>query len=821
MMAMLTLGKGGSSIMHPIVATLLAGTLFGPMVATGWAAPAAKPASQTAPREIEITAEQVRSAIERGVAYLKSVQKANGTWEEWDRQPGGTTALCALALLNSGVEPSDANIQKALSVIRRLEPEMTYATALATMVLARAEPQRDLSLINRNVKWLEGKQITSGPRKGTWAYPEGFGDNSNSQFALLALYEAERVGVVVSDETWRLAKIHWERDQNDDGSWSYPFRAPSPAAYPGTGSMTCAGISSLVIAADRIRASDAKVTGDQIDCCIAQSSDDDDRIDRALRWLRRYFSVSSNPKQPYRIWSLYYLYGLERAGRLTARRFIGDHDWYREGADRLVRQQDGLSGFWTSRGTAEENPIIGTSFALLFLSKGRWPVLLGKVKHPPDDDWNQHRGDVNNLTRYVESRWKRDLTWQVVDVRQSSVEDLLQTPVLYLCGSKSPLPETREEQEKLAHKLRDYLDRSGFLFAEAYCGGAGFDKGFRELMRLAFPEPEYKLRLLEPAHPVWYAEEKVDPRQLRPLWGLEFGCRTSVIYAPLDPLEKPRPSLSCLWELSRPGRGEKYSPIVQAQINAATSLGLNVLAYATNRELQTKEGFFGAKAETRRSDQLEQGRLEVATLRHPGGCNAAPRAVTNLMDAAASELKHLKVRPGVRATLLDMTDNALFDYPLVFMHGRTAFRLTPAEQQHLKTYLERGGMLLADSICASPAFTESFRHEMATIFPNRKLERIPFQDPLLTSTYGGFDLKLVSRRDPAARGAAGGPLETPPKQVPPELEGIKFQDRWGVVFSPYDLSCALEKRNSLECRGYLREDAARIGLNVLLYASQH
>jgi hypothetical protein len=30
----------------------------------------------------------------------------------------------------------------------------------------------------------------------------------------------------------------------------------------------------------------------------------------------------------------------------------------------------------------------------------------------------------------------------------------------------------------------------------------------------------------------------------------------------------------------------------------------------------------------------------------------------------------------------------------------------------------------------------------------------------------------------------------------------------------------LEKHNSLECRGYTREDAARIGLNVVLYSLQ-
>ena len=127
--------------------------------------------------------------------------------------------------------------------------------------------------------------------------------------------------------------------------------------------------------------------------------------------------------------------------------------------------------------------------------------------------------DLANLTRYVESRWKRDLTWQVIDLQLASVEDLVQTPVVYLCGSQSPLPDDPGRRKELVRKLRDYLDRGGFLLAEAYCGGKDFDSGFRELMQAVFPEPEYKLRLLEPEHPIWYAEEKIDPQQLRPLWG--------------------------------------------------------------------------------------------------------------------------------------------------------------------------------------------------------------------------------------------------------------------------------------------------------------
>jgi hypothetical protein len=758
----------------------------------------------------DVTAEQVRQAIDKGVAYIKERQKADGSWDDYAGYQGGVSALCTLALLNSGVEPSDPQIQKALVYLRRLKPERTYVVSLQTMVFARAEPEKDSLLINRNVKWLEGVQVTDGPRKGSWAYPQGAGDNSNSQFALLALHEAQRAGVQASDKTWRLARKYWQDCQNPDGSWGY-YR---PAT--GTGSMTCAGITSMVIAADVIERPDAKVSGEKIQCCAQGEDEEKDHVEDGLRWLGNNFSVLRNPGQSGGTWLLYYLYGMERAGRLTARRFIGKADWYREGAKALIDNQDKLSGFWSGPGLAEGSRTLGTSFALLFLSKGRWPVLISKVKHPPENDWNQHRHDVNNLTRFVESRWKKDMTWQVVDLRLAEVEDLLQSPVLFLCGSASPLPANAAVREEIAGKLRDYVDRGGFIFAEAYCGQGGFDKGFRELMELVFPEPEYRLRLLEPEHPIWHAEVIISPEQLRPLYGIEFGCRTSVVYAPMDPPGEPRPSLSCLWELARSGRGQNFNPSVQEQINAALALGVNVLAYATNRELLGKEEYFGVHIEQRLGDQAERGRLYIAKLRHPGGCNTAPRALVNLLDLVSRELK---IRATAREDLLNVTDDALFNYHIVFVQGRNAFRFTDAEREQLKKYIERGGMLFADSICASRAFTESFRREMAIIFPQNSMEKIPVDDPLLSRKFGGFDLKIVSRRDPLNRGA-NAPLSATVKKVPPELEGVRFDDRWGVIFSQFDISCALEKRDSLECRGYTREDAARIGVNVILYSLQ-
>jgi len=761
----------------------------------------------------DLSPEEVRKAISRAVTYLKRQQSSNGSWRERPGQPGGLPALCTLALLEAGVPTTDDHVKKALDYLERAEPKTTYAVALQTMVFCKANPRQYAIQIGHNVDWLEKAQIVDGPSSGGWSYTSPGGsncDNSNSQFALLGLHEAQRAEVHVNPEVWRRAKAYWERCQNIDGSWGY-FKG----RY-GTGSMTCAGIASMIITSDKVRQGDAHAEGDRIQCC-SQADVDNQRIENAADWLGNHFSVVRNPGE--RGWLLYYLYALERVGRLTSQRFFHNqrtgekYDWYREGTEYLVGKQDSIDGSFRGIDAIESDQLIATSLSLLFLSKGRRPTLMAKLEHGPALDWNQHRSDVNNLTRYVESRWKMDLTWQVVGLKASTVEDLLQSPVLYLCGSQSPLPSGDQEQQSLAQKIRDYLDRGGFLFAEGYCGGTGFDQGFRRLIELAFPEPEYQLQLLPPEHPIWHAEEPVSPQLAPKLLGLEFGCRTSIVYAPRD---ADRPSLSCLWELSRAGDWKLFTPGVQAKIKTGLAVGINVLAYATNRELRGKETTFEIKTDREASDPFDRGRLRIAKLRHPGGCNAAPRALVHLLEEAG---RQSKIRTDTKAELILLTDDSLFDYHLVFMHGRSRFHLTPEEREKLKTYVERGGMLFADSICASAAFTDSFRSEMAEIFAKNKLEPIPPDAPLLTPAYGGFDLKLVNRRDPQPR-TDGGPLQATVRNVPPELEGIKLGDRWAVVFSRYDISCALEKHDSLECRGYTRDDAARIGLNVILYSMQ-
>jgi hypothetical protein len=779
-----------------------------------------------APQDVD--AQQVRQAIDKGVDYLERVEdKQNGTWPDYSTYVGSTTGLCTLALLYAGVSPTDPHLQKALTYLRslRLDKELkqTYTVSLHAMVFCLAEPKRDLLIIQKDVKWLESNQIQEGSRRGGWAYPgRGEGDNSNSQFALLALNEAERVGVPVQAETWRMALNYWKTAQNFDGSFSYYNLAGSKVESRGTGSMTCAGIASLVIASGHVAAGDAQANGDQVQCCGNQQADDTaERVDRAMHWLGKEFSVQQNPNSP--VWQFYYLYGVERIGRLTAKRFIGDHDWYREGAAYLVSpSQQQLGGEWQSPDARdpERDPVIATSLALLFLAKGRRPILMAKVQHGPGDDWNHHHSDVANLASYVEGRWLKEfplgLSWQVVDISKATVEDLQQSPVLYLSGSQVPEIDDRQGQV-----LRDYIDRGGFLFAEACCpNGDEFDRGFRALVKRIFP-PEYQLKVLPPEHPIWHAEEIVPADQQRTLLGIDYGCRTSVVYCPPPKPGDPPNGLSCLWELSS-GRERRFSPAVTAQIAAANSIGINVLAYATNRELKSREENFKKKVDSAAQDDFTRGKLYIAKLRHSGGCDTAPAALPHLLEAAARELQ---IRVSTEQRLIDITDPALFKYHLVFMHGRRSFRFTPAEREQLRKFVDRGGTLMADSICANPEFTTAFRREMQAIFaddPDVKpkgagLTPIPAKHPLFTTEFGGYDLSTVSFRQPQGIGAEGR-ASASVRKIEPELEGVKIADRYGVIFSKFDLSCALEKHDSLECEGYTREDAERIGLNILLYS---
>jgi len=746
----------------------------------------------------DLSSTEVRASIKRGVDFLISKQRVDGSWSGHPGQPGGLTALCTLALLNAGEGPASPAVSKALKYLRGIESDAVYAVAMQTMVFCAADPARDRLLIRRNAQWLVNSQELTGVGGGGWGYGKRGGrvDNSNSQFAMLALHEAERIGVEIDKQVWERCLKYWQSTQHANGSWSY---VPGEVDQP-TGSMTCAGAASLIIATGKIHRGAARVQGDDIICCGAIS--EDDHLARALTWLGNKFTVERNPGRPEFL--LYYLYGIERVGRLSSKRYLGKHDWYREGTAQLLRLQNSLSGFWRGRGVIESNPLVATSFAVLFLSKGLRPTVFAKAKYTGEElgsqSWDHHPEGLHRMTQRLEKRWKRDLTWQTVDIRSASVNQLLQAPIIMFSGRES-LVLTDEQVQN----MRTYVDQGGFILAEAACEGAGFDRDFRKLMERMFPES--RLRLLGPDHPIWFAEQQVDPDHIKHVYGIDACCRTSVVYVPSD--------LSCLWQLARDDRPTDYSPAAKAKIENALRLGTNIAAYATNRELKDKLDRPHVTL-SRKAEELRRGTLYVPKINHAGGADDAPNALGNLLQVLRKEVQ---LRVEQESELASVADSALLDHPISFMHGRRSFRFSPRQRRSLKKYLESGGLLFADSICASDEFSSSFRSEISAIFPEATLTRIPVGHPMFTSKFKGFNLASVTLRDPRSRKTEG-PLTAQLTKTTPLLEGLEIDGRLAVIFSPYDLSCALENTASLQCKSYARGDAAKIGVNVILFALQ-
>ena len=55
---------------------------------------------------------------------------------------------------------------------------------------------------------------------------------------------------------------------------------------------------------------------------------------------------------------------------------------------------------------------------------------------------------------------------------------------------------------------------------------------------------------------------------------------------------------------------------------------------------------------------------------------------------------------------------------------------------------------------------------------------------------------------------------------PPQLEGIKINNRWVVIYSRYDLGCALEKHQSSDCLGHDFASAIKLAGAAVYYALQ-
>jgi hypothetical protein len=200
-------------------------------------------------------------------------------------------------------------------------------------------------------------------------------DNSNTQFAILAIWVAGRHDVP-TERVCELIDLRFRTSQCQNGAWSYNYANNSQAAANGTPAMTCAGLLGLAVG----HGVAAPAPGEKT---VPKEGLDDKQIKKAFEHLSTHLGksqvVEGKPrgKAPPQAVGLYFLWSVERVGVMYNLRTIADKDWYAWGSEILVDHQkpDGSWGMGNYHGAS---PQLDTSFALLFLKRANLAQDLSK-----------------------------------------------------------------------------------------------------------------------------------------------------------------------------------------------------------------------------------------------------------------------------------------------------------------------------------------------------------------------------------------------------------------------------------------------------------
>jgi hypothetical protein len=381
---------------------------------------AAEPArGQDAPLQREIN-----QAIDRGVAYLRKIQEKDGIWP--NNYAAGATALAAWTLLESGVPADDPAVQKAAWVLREKCPSLThnYSVCLAVMFFDRLGNPADEPLIESLALRIMASQ---GKTCGGWYYdlvptpqsevtrleqhyqqvkenkaelrkmarkpgdvsqlaPEirqqlaglvltyDAYDNSNTQFALLALWVARRHGMPVGPSL-AMVERHFRATQSPTtGCWKYQYGPEGVESelklhIGSVTAMTSAGLLALAVGHEAVgelsnrkkprpeftRDPQVKLGLSAMAALIGNVQQDRSKVP---------IIAPGNERDPGKQQGYYTLWSLERMAVVYGLKTIGTKDWYSWGAQILVVNQQ-PDGSWHG----DFSGSVDTCFALLFLKR--------------------------------------------------------------------------------------------------------------------------------------------------------------------------------------------------------------------------------------------------------------------------------------------------------------------------------------------------------------------------------------------------------------------------------------------------------------------
>ena len=192
--------------------------------------------------------------------------------------------------------------------------------------------------------------------------------------------------------------------------------------------------------------------------------------------------------------------------------------------------------------------------------------------------------------------------------------------------------------------------------------------------------------------------------------------------------------------------------------------------------------------------------LTIGRLHYDGGGDwyANPSSLPNLL-AAVRERTSLRV--AARERVVTLTAPELWEVPYLYMTGHGNVHFSDQELVTLRRYLEQGGFLHADD---NYGMDQSFRREIARVFPDHPLVEVPLAHPVYHLVYDfPKGLPKIHEHD----------------GLPAQGFGIFSGGRLVVYYSyQSDLGDGWEDPDVHHDPPELREAALRMGVNLFTYA---
>lgn len=192
--------------------------------------------------------------------------------------------------------------------------------------------------------------------------------------------------------------------------------------------------------------------------------------------------------------------------------------------------------------------------------------------------------------------------------------------------------------------------------------------------------------------------------------------------------------------------------------------------------------------------------LAIGRLQYDGGGDwyANPSSLPNLLAAVR---ERTALRAADRERVVRLTSPDLWEIPYLYLTGHGNVRFTDDEVRILRRYLENGGFLHADD---NYGMDESFRREIARVFPNQPLVDVPADHAVYHVVY------------PFPNGV---PKIHEHDGLPAQGLGIFIGSRLAVYYSyQTDLGDGWEDPHVHDDPPAIREAALRMGVNLFVYA---